>query len=199
MATPARRRATYEDILRAPEDMVAEVIDGELHLHPRPRRRHLRSASMLGSFLTTTFDAGINGPGGWIVIDEPELHLGPEPDIVVPDLAAWREDRYPGDVDDDDAFFTMAPDWACEILSPRTARVDRTQKMPIYARERIRHVWIVDPRDRLVEVFRLDEAHYVLLGTWGGGDDAVALEPFEAVPIAPQMLWGRRRSPRPEE
>ena len=90
---PLRKRATYQDVLDAPENMVAEVLDGELHLMPRPRRRHTRSASALGAFLVSTFDLGINGPGGWRILDEPELHLGPEPDIVVPDLAGWREGR----------------------------------------------------------------------------------------------------------
>src|SRR5262245_35621819 len=154
MSQPARRRATYEDILAAPEHMVAEIIDGELHLQPRPRRRHARSATGLGAVLTVAFDFGVSGPGGWVILDEPELHLGPEPDIVVPDIAGWREERYPGDRDDDDAFWTEAPDWACEILSASTARVDRMKKVPIFARERVPHVWIVDPRDRTVEVLR---------------------------------------------
>jgi Uma2 family endonuclease len=190
MSRAAKRRATYQDVLDAPENMRAEVIDGELHLQPRPRRRHLRSASALGVFLGAAFDFGTSGPGGWVVIYEPELHLGREPDILVPDIAGWRDERFPGGIDDDDPYFTDAPDWVCEVLSESTARVDRMKKVPIYARERIGHVWIVDPRDRIVEVLRLTGEGYALVGTFGG-DSAVAIEPFEAVPIPPHALWGR--------
>ncbi len=101
--------------------------------------------------------------------------------------------RYPGDRDDDDAFFTVAPDWISELLSDRTARLDRMKKVPIYAREGVGHVWIVDPRDRTVEVLRLQGERYVLTGTWGGEDDDFVLEPFAAVPIPAACFWGRRR------
>lgn len=192
MDAPPRRPATYEDVLAAPENVVAEVVDGELHLQARPRRRHARSASSLGAFVTGAFDHGTIGPGGWIVIAEPELHLGPRPDIVVPDLAAWREERFPGDVDDDAPFFTERPDWLCEHLSESTARFDRVKKLPVYAREGVPHVWLVDPRDHTVEGYRLDHGRYLLLGTWAVDQEPITLEPFEAVPIPPAALWGRR-------
>lgn len=192
MDAPPRRPATYEDVLAAPENVVAEVVDGELHLQARPRRRHARAASSLGAFLLGAYDQGMFGPGGWIVIDEPELHLGPRPDIVVPDVAAWREERFPGDVDDDDPFFTERPDWLCEHLSASTARFDRVKKLPVYAREGVPHVWLVDPRDHTVEAYRLEREGYLLLGTWAVDEHPVAIVPFDAVPIPPAALWGRR-------
>lgn len=195
MTDPAQKRASYADVLSAPPHLRAEIIGGQLHLQPRPARRHLRSASSLGSFLHGAFDAALHGPGGWIIVVEPELHLGPEPDILVPDLGGWREERYPGDLDEDDPYYSVPPDWVAEVLSTSTARVDRTKKMPVYAREGIGHVWIVDPRDRTVEVFRLGPEGYVLLQTWASDEDPAVLEPFGAVPIPPAAMWGRRLAP----
>jgi Uma2 family endonuclease len=188
-ANPARKRATYDDVLRAPENMTAEVIDGELHLMPRPRRSHLRSASGLGSFLFGAFHVGASGPGGWTILHEPELHLGPEPDIVVPDLGGWRAGRLIDQEDTDEAFISVVPDWVCEILSPGTFRHDRMKKMPLYAREKVGHVWLVEPREKTIEVFRFVSDGFHLVGTFGG-DDAVRAEPFEALEIPPAFLWG---------
>ena len=193
---PLRKRATYEDVLNAPDNMTAEILDGELHLMPRPRRAHLRSASGLGSFLFGAFQVGVNGPGGWTIIDEPELHLGPDPDILVPDLGGWRAGRLVDREDEDEPFITVVPDWVCEILSPGTLRIDRMKKMPIFAREKVGHVWLVDPREKTVEVFRFEGKGYALVGTFGG-DEAVRAEPFEAATIPPEFLWGRDRPPPP--
>lgn len=193
---PARKRATYEDVLRAPPELTAEVLDGELYLMPRPRRSHLRSASGLGAFLFGAFQVGVGGPGGWTIIYEPELHLGPEPDIVVPDLGGWRSGRLVDREDVDEAFITVVPNWVCEILSPGTLRIDRMKKMPIYAREKVGHVWLVEPREQTIEVFRHDGRGYALVGTFGG-DDAVRAEPFEATEIPPAFLWGKDPAPSP--
>lgn len=185
---PLRKRATYEDVLNAPPHMTAEILDGELHLMPHPRRAHLRSASGLGSFLFGAFHVGVGGPGGWTILYEPELHLGA--DILVPDLGGWHAGRLVDREDVDEPYITIVPDWVCEILSPGTLRVDRMKKMPIYARERVGDVWLVDPGEKTVEVFRHEGHAYVLVGTFGG-DDAVRAEPFAAAEIPPAFLWGK--------
>ena len=119
MGDPARRRATYEDVLAQPDHVVAEVIHGTLYTFARPRTRHARSSSRLGAVLDGPFDRGANGgPGGWIILDEPELHLGADPDILVPDLAGWRRTRMPEMPDA--PYLTLAPDWVCEVVSPST-------------------------------------------------------------------------------
>ena len=179
-----RRPATYEDVLNAPAHVVAEVIAGTLHTHPRPRLRHAAAASALGEELGPPFRRGRGGPGGWIILDEPELHLGE--DILVPDLAAWRRERMPELPDA--AYATLAPDWVCEVLSKSTAAFDRSAKLPIYAREHVPHVWLVDPEIRTVEAFRLDGDGYRLVSTFAG-DGLVRIEPFDAIELALTSLW----------
>jgi Uma2 family endonuclease len=127
---PARRTATYEDLLEVPEHLVAEIIDGELVTSPRPSSRHSLAASGLGADLTGPFQRGRGGSGGWVNLDEPELHIAGQ--VMVPDLAGWRRERMP-EVPDV-AYFELAPDWLCEVLSPSTAKRDRTRKMHHYAR-----------------------------------------------------------------
>src|SRR6188474_2369596 len=128
MTEPARRRASYADVLRAPPHMIAEVIDGELRLQPRPAKPHAAAASALGEELGPPFKRGRGGPGGWILLDEPELHLGE--DVLVPDLAGWRRERMRSPTTEE-PYFTLAPDWVCEVLSRSTSRSDRSEKLPI--------------------------------------------------------------------
>jgi Uma2 family endonuclease len=184
MASPARRRATYEDVLSAPRHKVAEIIDGELRLHPRPAKPHAAAASALGVELGPAFTRGRGGPGGWIILDEPELHLGA--DILVPDLAGWRRERMPSL--DSAAYFTLAPDWVCEVLSESTAKEDRADKLPIYAREKIDYPWLVDPRLRTLEAMRREGAQWLVTGVWK--DDArVRAQPFDAFELELAALW----------
>lgn len=178
--------ATYADIERLPPNKVGEILNGVLYAHARPASRHARVASTLGGELGPPFDRGRGGPGGWIILDEPELHLGP--DVLVPDLAGWTRERMP-EMPDAPAF-TLAPDWACEVLSASTAAIDRGEKLPIYARERMPHVWLIDPIIKTLEVLRLDGETYRILATHH--DDAlVRAEPFDAIELELAALWAR--------
>ena len=131
MAHLAQRAATYEDLLAVPEHLVAEILFGELVTHPRPAPRHAIASSALGGVLAPPFQFGSGGPGGWIFMGEPELHLGPH--VAVPDLAAWRRERLPSLPET--AWIGIAPDWICEVLSPSTQSYDRGEKRTIYAEE----------------------------------------------------------------
>lgn len=183
-SSPPRREASYEDVLRSPEHVVAEVLDGELYTSPRPAGPHAEAASVLTMDLGGAFHRGRGGPGGWIILYEPELHLGR--DVLVPDVAGWLRSRLPAVPAT--AFLQLAPDWACEVISPGSERIDRERKLPIYARERVPHVWLVNPLERMVEVFRLDGDGYRLVVT-RGGTDRVRLEPFHAIEIELEALW----------
>jgi Uma2 family endonuclease len=180
-----RKPATYADLEALPPHVVGEIIAGELHVSPRPAAPHTLAASRLGGELLSPFDRGRNGPGGWILLFEPELHLGD--DVLVPDFAGWRRERMPQPPRT--AAFSLAPDWLCEVLSPSTAVLDRALKLPVYAREGVRHVWLVEPELRTLEVFRLDGAQYTLLGTHAG-KSRVRAEPFEALELELAYLWG---------
>jgi len=188
-----RQHATYEDILALPPNMVGEILAGELHAHPRPAGSHGGAASVLGAYLNLAFEVGQLGPGGWWIIDEPELSLGVDPgfDPVVPDIAGWRLQSMPERYTAPQVH--VSPDWVCEVLSPGTARADRMLKMPFYARAGVGHLWLVDPLLETIESYRLEGERWLHLTTVGG-DDTVRLEPFEAFEADLMPVWGRRRS-----
>lgn len=181
--------AVVEGYRNAPETMVAEVIGGELHLVNRPRPRHVRGAGRLAGRLAPFDDPQGDDPGGWVILPEPELWLGPRPDILVPDLVGWRRERVgEGFLDPEGVGITLAPDWVCEVLSPSTAGVDRKKKLPVYRREKVGHVWLVDPALRELEVFRWTSEGWLLVGAFEG-DDVVRAEPFEAIALRLAGLW----------
>jgi len=180
-----RKPATYADLEALPPEKVGELIDGVLYASPRPAFPHGTAAFELGYELEGPFGRGRGGPGGWHFWREPELHFGE--DVLVPDLAGWRRERMPQRPRT--AFVTLAPDWVCEVLSPSTKALDRKAKLPVYAREGVRHVWFVDPLTRTLEVRRLEGTDYLLLGTHAGMSH-VRAEPFEALELALAVLWG---------
>lgn len=167
MHKPKPRPATYADIEALPEHLVGEIIFGVLHTHPRPAPRHSRATSRLGIEIGGPFDRGRGGPGGWIILDEPELHLGPH--VIVPDIAGWRRERMPRLPET--AWFETPPDWVCEVLSPSTARIDRTDKLAVYAAFNVSHAWYVDPVAKTLEVFALVSAGAALSGYSGASAD----------------------------
>lgn len=185
MADHAKRRATYQDVLDAPEHLVAEIIDGELSLMPRPGKPHAAAATALGEELGPPFKRGRGGPGGWIILFEPEVHMAE--DVLVPDLAGWRRERMPV-LSNDEPFFTLAPDWACEVLSPSTEASDRARKLRIYAREHVSHVWLVNPIARTLEVLRRDGNQWRILAVHEQ-DARVRAEPFDAIELDLAILW----------
>ena len=185
MSDPKRPEATYQDVLDAPEHLVAEILDGELFLSPRPAGPHASVASILGAELIPPFNHGRGGgPGGWIILSEPELHFGKR--VVVPDLAGWRRERMPFVADA--PYFTLAPDWICEIASKSTEKLDRRKKLPLYASVGVGHAWLIHPHNRTLEVLRRHEDKWLTISVYAD-DEKVRAEPFEALELDLSILW----------
>lgn len=181
------RRAVYEDLVNLPENVVGEILDGELFVSPRPASPHAFAKSVIGSSLIGGFQrppGDPSGRGGWWFLAEPELHFGD--DVLVPDIAGWRRERMP-QVPRTQGF-TLAPDWVCEVISPSTGRIDRGRKMAIYAREGVEHLWLVDPLLETVECYRLEAGRWFVLRTVAG-DAPARIEPFEALELALAQWW----------
>lgn len=180
------RAATYEDLQALPDHLVGEILDGELYATPRPTLPHAHTAGALYDD-TLPFrrkGEGGRGPGGWRILFEPELHFGK--DVVVPDLAGWRLERMP--VYPSTPYAELVPDWACEIASPSTVHVDRVRKMNLYAREKLQHLWFVDPLARVLEVYRLESGRWVVALSCGD-EDKVRAEPFEEIELELASWW----------
>ncbi len=186
MSELAPKTASYADLEALPDTVVGEILAGELVVSPRPASLHALASSVLGSELGGPFHRGKDGPGGWGILDEPELHL--RNDVLVPDMAGWRRERMP-EVPDT-AAFQLAPDWVCEILSPSTEGVDRSVKMPIFAREGVEYVWLVGCASKTIEIYQLDGKSYRLLLTHHGSEPA-RLVPFDAIEFDVGALWQR--------
>ncbi|HBS25788.1 MAG TPA: hypothetical protein DD827_01460 [Gammaproteobacteria bacterium] len=185
MANTAEKLATYDDLLLVPENLVAEIIHGQLHTHPRPAPKHAWASSSLGMEVGSPYNKGKGGgPGDWWILDEPELHLNS--DIFVPDLAGWKRERMPELPEI--AWFELEPDWVCEILSPSTARLDRAEKMPLYAHYGVPFLWLVDPDLKTLEAYELSDGKWVLLITLDN-DKPVSVKPFDAIEFPLSALW----------
>lgn len=181
---PATKRATYQDVLHAPANKVAEVLGGELYLHPRPAGPHAAAATALGEELGPPFKRGRGGPGGWLILDEPELHL--EDDILVPDLGGWRRSTLARVTNA--PYIEIAPDWVAEVLSPGTERTDRAVKLPIYARAKVAHAWLVNPIQRTLEVLRREGANWLTVSVYRE-EEVIRAEPFDAIDLQLGILW----------
>ncbi len=184
MTKPVPTPATYADLEKVPPHLVAEIIHGVLETHPRPAPRHGLAANALGAEVTGPFQRGRGGPGGWVFITEPELHLGGN--VLVPDIAGWRRERLSRTPEK--VGVTIAPDWACEILSPSTARLDQGPKRQIYAHQGVAFLWMLDPATRVLDAYQLVGGKWLLLGTATGSDE-VSLAPFDAISFSLDVLF----------
>ncbi len=165
--------------------MIGEIIDGEIHTQPRPSRKHNQAASVLNGELHEPYRYGRGGPGGWIILFEAEVSFGEN--ILVPDLAGWKAERLPDEQDHN--WIDVIPDWVCEVISPSTAKIDRTKKMSLYGVYEVPYVWLIDPNTKTLEAFKLQEGKWMLLGSYAD-EEEVSIEPFSELKLKLSRLWG---------
>lgn len=184
MSNLAEKQATYQDIIDLPDNIVGEIINGQLETHPRPSPKHALAAGSIGGELVWPFQKGRGGPGGWWILPEPECHLGSH--VLVPDLAGWRKQRMPAMPET--AWIEITPDWVCEILSPSTSRIDRIVKMPVYAELGVGYLWLIDPNSQTLETYQLHDRHWLLTGSFAD-DQEVSIPPFAEHSFSLSNLW----------
>ncbi len=184
MSDIAEKKAVYADLQYIPENTTGQILNGELVVTPRPATNHSLAGIALSGKLVPPYHFGKGGPGGWVILYENEIMLGEN--LVVPDFSGWRKVRFPGLPDVN--WISVPPDWVCEILSPSTARLDRVQKMPIYARHGVQFIWLIDPFSKTLEVFGLDAGKWVMLAAFGE-NDKVRAEPFVEIEIDLGDFW----------
>jgi Uma2 family endonuclease len=176
----------YDRLLALPQNLVGEIINGELYTQPRPAGPHALACSALQIEVGSAYHFGRGGPGGWWIIVEPEIHFIRDTEVLVPDIAGWRREGLPKIPDDQR--FEVPPNWVCEVLSPSTAKKDRVEKMPVYARYGVAFLWLVDPLARTLETYELQEGKWIVGGMFKD-DDTVRIAPFQAITLVLSELW----------
>lgn len=182
----ACKQTLYEQLEALPEGLTGEILNGQLHTHPRPAGPHARAETELSIDIGSAYGRGRGGPGGWWIIVEPEIHFILDEEVTVPDLAGWRKERMPQIPEGHR--FEVVPDWICEVLSPSTASKDREVKMPIYAHYGVAYAWLVDPKCHTLEAYALADGEWQLLAE-ASGNDTIAVAPFAALQLDLSNLW----------
>lgn len=182
-----RKPSLYEQLVALPDGLTGEIINGQLRTQPRPAWPHSLAGSRLGADIEGPYGRGRGGPGGWWIIDEPEVHFILDTEITVPDIAGWRKARMPSPPEGHK--IQIVPDWVCEIFSPSSKSTDREEKMPLYARYGVRFTWLVDPKTHTLETYELADAKWQPSGIFRD-DDTVSVAPFDEIVIQLADLWG---------
>ena len=177
----------YAQLNELPAHQTGEILNSRLYAHPRPAGPHALASSSLGGEIHGPYQLGKGGPGGWWILDEPEIHFMRNVEVCVPDLAGWRRERMPRIPRGHR--FEIVPDWICEVLSPATARLDRVVKRQIYARFGVAYLWLVDPIERTLEAFALRDGFWLVIALHQE-DERARIAPFEEMELNLLDLWG---------
>jgi Uma2 family endonuclease len=181
MSQPAVRLATIDDLLAIPEgSRFHEIIGGELVEKARASGPHgYAQSQVVGQIGSFNRRSGGGRSGGWWIVTEVEIELGPH-EIYRPDVSGWRRERLSsmprtGPIQ-------VRPDWVAEVLSPSNARNDLVKKMHVYHRSGVPHYWIIDPDRETLSVYRWTPDGFLLALVAQPGD-TVRAEPFGEVEI----------------
>lgn len=176
----------YLKLEALPKNMTGEIINGRLIAMPRPAGIHCQAESALGADILFPYQYGRGGPGGWWIVDEPEVHFIRDIEVVVPDIAGWRKERMPRQPRTHR--YEVVPDWVCEIASPSTAKLDRIEKMPLYAKYGVQYLWLVDPLLKTLETYELCNGRWSNVKNYKD-NDAVSAVPFNEITLQLDDLW----------
>jgi len=161
---------TYADYLKWRFDEQVELIKGKIYLmSPAPKRMHQNAAGRLSFALRLYFEEK-----RCEVYDAPFDVRLPIPNkkkpeqihtVVQPDICVICD---PTKLDDDGCL--GAPDWVIEITSPRTAKKDFNEKFSLYEQSGVREYWIVQPKEKAINVYVLENNEYQLVDVYESGD-----------------------------
>jgi Uma2 family endonuclease len=186
MQTAKIEDTLYDQLIQLPENLVGEIINGQLYTQPRPTIPHVFACSELEIEIGSAYQKGRGGPGGWWILVEPEVHFVRDIEVLVPDIAGWRRERMPTLPRDQRCEVT--PDWVCEVLSPGTAKKDRATKMPVYARYGVPYLWLVDPLAHTLEAYTLESGRWMMQGVYSDETEA-RIPPFTDIALVLTDLW----------
>ena len=167
---------TVEDLETLPDDGLRyEIIDGILQVSPRPVPVHqqvlLELALLFKAVCPPQFLVYV-APLDW----QPDRRTSLEPDVlVVPKVAIGPKN------------VTGTPVLVVEVLSPSTARIDRTLKLSRYAEGGIGQYWIVDPAVPSIQIYSMRGESYELIAE-GVGDEEGSVDAPLHVAVSPASL-----------
>jgi Uma2 family endonuclease len=187
VSTAAPRLATVADLISL-GDASAEIVGGAIVYKADPSAEHGDAQASLANLLRQDFHrrGGGNYPGGWWLLTEVDVELGPH-EVYRPDLSGWRRDRVPERPSGRPR--RIRPDWVCEVLSASNAATDQVDKFRVYAASGVPFYWIADPERRILSVYHLEGVTYsVALQAKQG--EVVRAPPFEMMSLRVGLLFG---------
>lgn len=172
-----------------PEEPSTEAAAPPSVPEPQMSLSRVLATSILGGLLVGPFQLGLGGPGGWLILDKPEIHF--DEDVLIPDLAAWSAGRAPRPTEE--LYTTIIPDWVCEIDTACTEGRSFSQRMNAYARAGVRFMWLLDSDLKNIDLLTLNsQSQWALNGAYSisMGHRRIRGAPFDSIEIDIATLFG---------